>query len=328
MADVPADLAAVWPRVLEQLLGEGRGQGVEVKDEHWIRRCQPLALVADTALLAVPNEFAKGVLEGRLAPIVSETLSRECGRPIRIAITVDDSVGEPPAPPSPSAQQQSRYEETELPVSPTTVRTAGTKVRGTAGTTTATTSRTRASTRATAGTAPSRCPRRPATSCPARARTRCPPRGPHTRRSTSGRSPAPGLGRSRTSTAGSSSGSASRSATPTRRPRRRTRTADPRPRPRTAPRRSRTPTARRRRTTVPSRWSGRRTTPRRTGRSARSTSSHAPTTTSATPVGVSCPTRRPGPVIRTAAARRDPASPAPHGSRPVGQTVLADARPR
>ncbi|WTT79655.1 chromosomal replication initiator protein DnaA [Streptomyces sp. NBC_00080] len=115
---MPADLAAVWPRVLEQLLGEGRGQGVEVKDEHWIRRCQPLALVADTALLAVPNEFAKGVLEGRLAPIVSETLSRECGRPIRIAITVDDSVGEPPAPPAPSAQQQSRYEETELPAGP------------------------------------------------------------------------------------------------------------------------------------------------------------------------------------------------------------------
>ncbi|MFD8227188.1 chromosomal replication initiator protein DnaA [Streptomyces massasporeus] len=116
MADVPADLAAVWPRVLEQLLGEGRVQGVEGKDEHWIRRCQPLALVADTALLAVPNEFAKGVLEGRLAPIVSETLSRECGRPIRIAITVDDSAGEPPAPPAPPAPRpQPRYEEPELP---------------------------------------------------------------------------------------------------------------------------------------------------------------------------------------------------------------------
>ncbi|MHC3470277.1 chromosomal replication initiator protein DnaA [Streptomyces sp. 7R007] len=114
MADVPADLAAVWPRVLEQLLGEGRGQGVEAKDEHWIRRCQPLALVADTALLAVPNEFAKGVLEGRLAPIVSDTLSRECGRPIRIAITVDDSAGDPPpAPPAP--RPQPRYEEPELP---------------------------------------------------------------------------------------------------------------------------------------------------------------------------------------------------------------------
>ncbi|MFF1377778.1 chromosomal replication initiator protein DnaA [Streptomyces sp. NPDC058308] len=125
MADVPADLAAVWPRVLEHLLGEGRGQGVEAKDERWLRSCQPLALVADTALLAVPNEFAKGVLEGRLAPVVSETLSRECGRPIRIAITVDDSVGEPMGPPAPPTQHQSapqhpqshqqRYEEPELP---------------------------------------------------------------------------------------------------------------------------------------------------------------------------------------------------------------------
>ncbi|GHH05469.1 chromosomal replication initiator protein DnaA [Streptomyces lanatus] len=101
---------------------------MEGKDEHWIRRCQPLALVADTALLAVPNEFAKGVLEGRLAPIVSDTLSRECGRPIRIAITVDDSAGEPPAPPVPPSPKrqapydqgghpspQPRYEEPELP---------------------------------------------------------------------------------------------------------------------------------------------------------------------------------------------------------------------
>ncbi|MFI6419303.1 chromosomal replication initiator protein DnaA [Streptomyces sp. NPDC050842] len=108
MADVPADLAAVWPRVLEQLLGEGQ-QGIEAKDKQWIERCQPLALVADTALLAVPNEWGKRVLEGRLAPLISETLSRECGRPIRIAITVDDSVGEP-TPPAPPAQQP-RYDE-------------------------------------------------------------------------------------------------------------------------------------------------------------------------------------------------------------------------
>ncbi|MCX4512000.1 chromosomal replication initiator protein DnaA [Streptomyces sp. NBC_01619] len=108
MADVPADLAAVWPRVLEQLLGEGQ-QGIEPKDKQWIERCQPLALVADTALLAVPNEWGKRVLEGRLAPLISETFSRECGRPIRIAITVDDTAGEPAPPPAPSAQQ-SRYQ--------------------------------------------------------------------------------------------------------------------------------------------------------------------------------------------------------------------------
>ncbi len=99
--------------MLERLLGEGTGQGgqgVEAKDEHWIKRCQPLALVADTALLAVPNEFAKGVLEGRLAPIVSETLSRECGRPIRIAITVDESAGEPIVPQQPQRDSRDGYE--------------------------------------------------------------------------------------------------------------------------------------------------------------------------------------------------------------------------
>ncbi|WP_405413769.1 chromosomal replication initiator protein DnaA [Streptomyces rubiginosohelvolus] len=104
MADVPADLAAVWPRVLEQLLGEGQ-QGIEPKDKQWIERCQPLALVADTALLAVPNEWGKRVLEGRLAPLISETLTRECGRPIRIAITVDDSAGDSPSPPAPPMHQ-------------------------------------------------------------------------------------------------------------------------------------------------------------------------------------------------------------------------------
>ncbi|HEY9370297.1 chromosomal replication initiator protein DnaA [Streptomyces sp.] len=112
MADVPADLAAVWPRVLEHLLAEGQ-QGIEPKDKQWIERCQPLALVADTALLAVPNEWGKRVLEGRLAPLISDTLSRECGRPIRIAITVDDSAGEPSGPPAPPAQQpqHGRYDD-------------------------------------------------------------------------------------------------------------------------------------------------------------------------------------------------------------------------
>ncbi|OAR23805.1 chromosomal replication initiation protein DnaA [Streptomyces sp. ERV7] len=98
--------------MLEQLLSEGQ-QGIEPKDKQWIERCQPLALVADTALLAVPNEWGKRVLEGRLAPLISDTLSRECGRPIRIAITVDDSVGEPPGPGPQSAppQQQPRYQD-------------------------------------------------------------------------------------------------------------------------------------------------------------------------------------------------------------------------
>ncbi|AIA04691.1 chromosomal replication initiation protein [Streptomyces noursei] len=86
----------MWPRVLDHLL-RSEADGLKPKDQDWLKRTQPLALVADTALLAVPNEFAKGVLEGRLAPLIGEALSHECGRPIRIAITVDDSSEEPPA---------------------------------------------------------------------------------------------------------------------------------------------------------------------------------------------------------------------------------------
>ncbi|MFG2711218.1 chromosomal replication initiator protein DnaA [Streptomyces goshikiensis] len=95
--------------MLEKLLGEGQ-QGIEPKDKQWVERCQPLALVADTALLAVPNEWGKRVLEGRLAPLISDALSRECGRPIRIAITVDDSAGEPAPPAPPASSQRDAYE--------------------------------------------------------------------------------------------------------------------------------------------------------------------------------------------------------------------------
>ncbi|MBO0510952.1 chromosomal replication initiator protein DnaA [Streptomyces beijiangensis] len=108
MADVPADLAAVWPRVLEHLLAEGQ-QNIAPKDKQWIERCQPLVLINNTALLAVPNEYGKQVLEGRLAPLINEMLTLECGRPTRIAITVDDTIGDPAPSAGPPVQQQPHY---------------------------------------------------------------------------------------------------------------------------------------------------------------------------------------------------------------------------
>ncbi|GAA3188862.1 chromosomal replication initiator protein DnaA [Streptomyces ramulosus] len=107
----------MWPRVLDHLL-RADADGLKPKDQDWLKRTQPLALVADTALLAVPNEFAKGVLEGRLAPLIGEALSHECGRPIRIAITVDDSSEEPAAPapaPQPPAPQQVQHPQHQQP---------------------------------------------------------------------------------------------------------------------------------------------------------------------------------------------------------------------
>src|SRR5271156_1860894 len=65
---------------------------------------RPLGLVEDTVLIATPNAFVKEQLETRLRPLVIHALSRELGRPIQLAVTVDPrptSAPEPlPGPPS------------------------------------------------------------------------------------------------------------------------------------------------------------------------------------------------------------------------------------
>ncbi|AUG78563.1 chromosomal replication initiator protein DnaA [Kitasatospora sp. MMS16-BH015] len=89
----------VWARVVERLVND---TGVGDKDKAWVRRTQPMWMMHDTALLAAPNEFAKQVLEGRLMPQLSEALSREFGRPVRIAVMVDANA----VPPTPAAAPQ------------------------------------------------------------------------------------------------------------------------------------------------------------------------------------------------------------------------------
>jgi chromosomal replication initiator protein len=91
------DFPTVWARSLA-----GLTQG-SVAPQHraFIQLTRPLALVEDTALLAAPNEFAKDVLETRLRPLVTDALSRELGREIRIAVTVEPSSAQSPLPPTP-----------------------------------------------------------------------------------------------------------------------------------------------------------------------------------------------------------------------------------
>ncbi|MYS79800.1 chromosomal replication initiator protein DnaA [Embleya scabrispora] len=92
MADITSDLAAVWARFLERLATD---DSVTAKDKGWLQRTQPLTLFSDTALLAVPNEFAKEVLETRLRQVVTDALSHGFGRPIRFAVSVEPGAGEP-----------------------------------------------------------------------------------------------------------------------------------------------------------------------------------------------------------------------------------------
>jgi chromosomal replication initiator protein len=62
----------------------------------WLKLTRPLGLVENTALIATPNAFVKEQLETRLSPLVTLALSRELGRPIQIAVTVDPSPVAPP----------------------------------------------------------------------------------------------------------------------------------------------------------------------------------------------------------------------------------------
>jgi chromosomal replication initiator protein len=55
----------------------------------WLRASEPLTLHQSTALIAVPNDFTRGQLEGRLRGQLEDALSESFGREIRLAVTVN-----------------------------------------------------------------------------------------------------------------------------------------------------------------------------------------------------------------------------------------------
>ena len=64
-------------------------------------------VVGDTALISVPHQFAKDVIEARLRQVITSVLSEQVGRDLRIAVVVDpslDASAEPSEPdPTPAA---------------------------------------------------------------------------------------------------------------------------------------------------------------------------------------------------------------------------------
>src|SRR5262249_51507365 len=83
-----ADLAAVWARSLDELAE----MHIEPAQRAWLQLTRPLGLVGNTALIATPHEFVKEQLETRVRPLITNALSRELGRSIQLAVTVDPAV--------------------------------------------------------------------------------------------------------------------------------------------------------------------------------------------------------------------------------------------
>jgi chromosomal replication initiator protein len=108
------DLASVWARTLATL-SEG---DLAPNFRAWLPMVRPLALVEGTALLAAPNEFAKNTLETRLRTLITQALSHELGREIRVAVTVHpepSSAGAPEPGPASGAGHQDRGPEAGSP---------------------------------------------------------------------------------------------------------------------------------------------------------------------------------------------------------------------
>jgi chromosomal replication initiator protein len=88
-----ADLGEVWARSLDEL----SDLNIEPHQRAWLRLTRPLGLVENTALIATPNEFVKEQLETRLRALVTHALSRELGRNIQLAVTVDPAAAATPS---------------------------------------------------------------------------------------------------------------------------------------------------------------------------------------------------------------------------------------
>jgi chromosomal replication initiator protein len=58
----------------------------------WLTSSRPLMLAESTAVVAVPNEFTRTQLEGRLRTRIEDTLSDRLGKPVRLAVSVDPSL--------------------------------------------------------------------------------------------------------------------------------------------------------------------------------------------------------------------------------------------
>ena len=89
-------LGAVWARSLEEL----SDLQIEPHQRAWLRLTRPLGLVENTALIATPNEFVKEQLSTRLRALITHELSREFGRNIQLAVTVDPATASGGAPAS------------------------------------------------------------------------------------------------------------------------------------------------------------------------------------------------------------------------------------
>jgi chromosomal replication initiator protein len=87
--DLGAGLAIAWERLVEDLPPNQRA---------WLTASRPVTVHENTAIIAVPDEFTRNQLEGRLRTRLEDSLTTALDRRIRLAVTVDPELHQQSAP--------------------------------------------------------------------------------------------------------------------------------------------------------------------------------------------------------------------------------------
>ena len=88
MDDQQVDLGTAWQQIVEDLQPNQRA---------WLRPSVPMTLHENTAIIAVPNDFTRNQLEGRLRNHIEDALSEGFGREIRMLVTVNPALEDVPS---------------------------------------------------------------------------------------------------------------------------------------------------------------------------------------------------------------------------------------
>lgn len=99
-----SDLSIAWRGVVDDLQPNQRA---------WLRASEPVTLHESTAIVAVPNDFTRNQLEGRLRAQLEDALTIRFGREIRIAVTVNPQLEDAAGPP-PELAEQSISQEVDM----------------------------------------------------------------------------------------------------------------------------------------------------------------------------------------------------------------------
>ncbi|MGH3361674.1 MAG: chromosomal replication initiator protein DnaA, partial [Nocardioides sp.] len=110
MEQTTSDLGAAWRTVLEELQPNQRA---------WLRASEPVTLHESTAIIAVPNEFTRSQLEGRLRGQLEDALTVTFAREIRIAVTVNPALEQDGPGFASSSPPSTTYDEGAPPASTT-----------------------------------------------------------------------------------------------------------------------------------------------------------------------------------------------------------------